>query len=243
MLEFRNDAPWWSSLLADAQARFHSLTADANPATSTLLTVLALVTVLVLPGLLSFSREAPRPVSVAPRPQAESSWKPEKTLDPPSINKEGHKNVIVAYCPATGSHLGDIEADTEDTINDKVEKAVAAQSTWKASSWERRRRVLKTIRSWIVKDIDNIARTACRDTGKTVSACRDEERHAQTSSTNDRSHALRRRLMLYSERSSRPLPKSIGSSVIAKRYSKLGPDQTTFSWHIRSARCTTNQSA
>ncbi|UZJ51752.1 hypothetical protein CBS101457_001072 [Exobasidium rhododendri] len=165
MLEVQAASPWWSSLLARAQAQYDLIPIDATTAT---FAALGLVTLLIASSLLSSSREAPRPVSVEPLAQAQLNWKPEKALETPSIHSDSRENTIVAYCPATGSHLGDIPADTEETINNKVDRAALAQLKWKTSSWERRRRVLKTIKRWIVKDIDIIARTACRDTGKTA---------------------------------------------------------------------------
>ncbi|MCO5609972.1 hypothetical protein L7F22_064207 [Adiantum nelumboides] len=42
------------------------------------------------------------------------------------------------------------------------------EAAWKRSSWSRRRIVLKTIKKWLVDDVETICRVACRDTGKTA---------------------------------------------------------------------------
>jgi acyl-CoA reductase-like NAD-dependent aldehyde dehydrogenase len=129
---------------------------------------IVLLSLLFLPGIYTRFRERPRRVSVAPLPQALADWTPQKPLSQVTIEKAARDNIIIAYCPATGSPLDEITADTKDSINKKLSKALTAQVAWKDASWTRRRKVLKTIRAWIVKDIDIIARTACRDTGKTA---------------------------------------------------------------------------
>lgn len=164
-LEQMDVAAWWMSVLNSVDFDLDSVPLNAASIT---LAAITLVSLVFVPGLLAGAREAARPVSVDPLPQALADWTPQEPLSQVSIHKAGNDNVIVAYCPATGSHLGDITADTKDSINNKVERARVAQLAWRGASWERRRRVLKTIRAWIVKDIDIIARTACRDTGKTA---------------------------------------------------------------------------
>ena len=166
MLELQQDPSWWASLVTD------SLDAFPLGATGATLAAALAALLLVAPQVLSSRREAARPVSVPALAQAHPDWKPQPVTTPPRIDKVGSTDVIVAYCPATGSHLADVAADTVESINDKVERARVAQVAWRTSSWERRRRVLKTIRRWIVRDIDVLARTACRDTGKTVGATR-----------------------------------------------------------------------
>lgn len=165
MLEIEDEvASWWAYLIRSAR----KIPPPPRDPISVTLAGIVVASSIVLPRILSNLREAARPVSLPSLEQARQGWKGDKPSSTTTIKKVGSENTIVAYCPATGAHLADIEADTPKSINEKVERAKVAQLEWRDASWERRRRVLKTIRAWIVKDIDIIARTACRDTGKTT---------------------------------------------------------------------------
>lgn len=129
----------------------------------------------IVSNVIAGRKEAAVPV-VAPRcpPQAKIGWKAETILSKPSIfgkdDLDASTRLIISYCPATGGVLDEIQADTEETINKKVQKALQVQrsSRWgHSSSWSRRRKLLRTIKKWMVQDMDTIARVACRDTGKT----------------------------------------------------------------------------
>lgn len=143
--------------------------------------VLVLSVSYLLPHILKTARERPPPLQevrlpTCPEP-AQRGWKPAEILEKPSIvasgeRQRGDEQIIVAYCPATGAKLGAIAADSRASIDDKVQRAQRAQQAagWgagSADSWRRRRRVLRTIKAWLVRDMDAIARVACRDTGKT----------------------------------------------------------------------------
>lgn len=152
--------------------RYETLTATA----CTILIVL--LSALLIRMLSKAQREAPPRaalVKIPPCPQqARAGWKPTHILETPSIrgNDDRDGQTIVAYCPATGAKLDEVKADTPSAINNKVKRAIAAQkkngwSDGDASSWQRRRRVLRTIKAWMVRDMDTLARVACRDTGKT----------------------------------------------------------------------------
>lgn len=139
-----------------------------------ILATIAVIAVSALLGawLVRFNRERPRSVSL-PRPeQAKAGWKPERILSPPGVRDAKRPNLIIAYDPATGGYLDELPADTPDTIEEKLKRAEVAQAAWKRSSWSRRRIVLKTIKKWLVDDVETICRVACRDTGKTVSSHR-----------------------------------------------------------------------
>ena len=88
-----------------------------------------------------------------------------RSADAPLISKE---NKITCYDPATGYLLASVSADTPDTIDSKISRAAEAQRAWKNSSFEERRQCLRTMLAWIQRDLDIIARIACRDTGKTA---------------------------------------------------------------------------
>ncbi|KAL4402442.1 Meiotic Sister-Chromatid recombination aldehyde dehydrogenase [Malassezia pachydermatis] len=97
--------------------------------------------------------------------QARPGWK--GPLRDPSKPVVGASS-IHCYDPATGYVLGEVPADTPDTIRAKIGRAVQAQEAWRTSSFEARRHVLRAMHAWIQRDLEPIARIACRDTGKTA---------------------------------------------------------------------------
>ncbi|KAF9503068.1 hypothetical protein BS47DRAFT_1374501 [Hydnum rufescens UP504] len=86
-------------------------------------------------------------------------------LGPPSA-LPGY-DYITCYDPATGVHLGILPADPVEDIMRKVELAKRAQLEWSQSSFSDRRRVLRSLLAWLVREQEIFARVACRDTGKT----------------------------------------------------------------------------
>ncbi|KAF8340576.1 Aldehyde/histidinol dehydrogenase [Cantharellus anzutake] len=80
---------------------------------------------------------------------------------------EGY-NYITCYDPATGLHLDTLPADSPTDIAAKIGLAKDAREDWSHSSWGDRRRVLRSLLAWLVKDQEVCARVACRDTGKTM---------------------------------------------------------------------------
>lgn len=111
------------------------------------------------------------PVEVPLPGPARPAWRGEN-LSNPSITDSAKPGKIVCYDPATAYHLADIDADTPATIEEKIEKATHAQISWAQSEFGARRRLMNTLKKWIVDDMENIARVAARDTGKTVSVVR-----------------------------------------------------------------------
>ncbi|PWN25026.1 ALDH-like protein [Jaminaea rosea] len=73
---------------------------------------------------------------------------------------------IRCFDASTGWHLATLEADTRQTIDDKLAAASEAAKKWEGSEWSARRRLLRSILAWIVEDQEKIVRVACRDTGK-----------------------------------------------------------------------------
>jgi acyl-CoA reductase-like NAD-dependent aldehyde dehydrogenase len=76
---------------------------------------------------------------------------------------------ITCFDPSTGYHLDTIPADSEYDIAEKINHARRAwiQSRWAESSFGERRRVMRSLLRWVVKNREACARVACRDTGKT----------------------------------------------------------------------------
>src|SRR5260370_24552421 len=86
-------------------------------------------------------------------------------LAPPE-SVEGY-HYVTCYDPASGLHLDTLPMDTPADVTAKINLAKEAQSEWAISSWNDRRRVLRSLLAWLVKEQEICARVACRDTGKT----------------------------------------------------------------------------
>lgn len=106
-------------------------------------------------------------VTIPAPPQARAGWTG-TILPSPSIRDPTDPDKIVCYDPATAYHIASVPADTRATIAAKIAKAKAAQATWVSSSFAQRRKVLRTMQKWVVRDAEIIARVASRDTGKTA---------------------------------------------------------------------------
>lgn len=99
--------------------------------------------------------------------QALPHWKG-KRIDPVNIYNQDDPDYIQCYCPATGQALGKIKADTRDDMNTKIENCRNSQLEWKNTTFEQRSKVLNTINKFITDHQEEVARVACRDTGKTM---------------------------------------------------------------------------
>ncbi|KAH9913364.1 meiotic sister-chromatid recombination aldehyde dehydrogenase [Fomitopsis serialis] len=85
----------------------------------------------------------------------------------PSIFVEGVR-YITCFDPATGFHLATLPADNAGQITNKIARAADAQKEWKKTSFRDRRRVMLSLKKWLVDNQETCARVACRDTGKTL---------------------------------------------------------------------------
>ncbi|KAI0094447.1 meiotic sister-chromatid recombination aldehyde dehydrogenase [Irpex rosettiformis] len=80
----------------------------------------------------------------------------------------GDRRYITCYDPATAWHLGTLMADTEEDIVNKITLTVTAQNAWKNSSFADRRKVIRSLKKWLVDNREVCAKVAARDTGKTL---------------------------------------------------------------------------
>lgn len=106
---------------------------------------------------------------VVPIPdEAKPHWKG-KRLYPPNLGVRlpQEPGKVQSYCPATGQYLGTFLVSTKDEINQQIQLAKQAQLSWKQSSFTKRRQLLKTLSKFIISNQEDIARVACRDSGKT----------------------------------------------------------------------------
>lgn len=91
------------------------------------------------------------------------------TVDPqllPANHIQG-KKYITCYDPSNGLHITTLPADAEMDINIKIDAAKNAFESWKTSSFAARKRVIRSLLAWILREREMLARVCCRDTGKT----------------------------------------------------------------------------
>lgn len=112
--------------------------------------------------------EAPKKLVYAIPDEAKPHWKGKRLyLTNIGTRVTGELSKIQGYCPATGQYLGTFNCTTRDEMDAKIEKAAAAQKTWSKSSFVLRKQLLKTLNQFIMDHQQDIARVACRDSGKT----------------------------------------------------------------------------
>ncbi|KIJ53786.1 hypothetical protein M422DRAFT_154788 [Sphaerobolus stellatus SS14] len=78
------------------------------------------------------------------------------------------RKYITSYDPSNGMHIATLPADTAFEIGEKLAKATKAQKEWKKSDWSQRRKVVRSLKKWLLENREVCARMACRDTGKTM---------------------------------------------------------------------------
>lgn len=99
-------------------------------------------------------------------PQLESA-EPKRTVDKPSIYIPG-STAINCYAPATGEFLQIANPTTKDGVDRAIEAAEAAQRTWKDTTFEQRKAVLRSLLQHILDNAEEICRVSCVDSGKTL---------------------------------------------------------------------------
>ena len=88
---------------------------------------------------------------------------------PPRVTQGKH--YITCYDPATAFHLDTLIADDKESIEAKIQLAVGAQHSWAKSSFADRRKVMRSLKKWLVDNQETAAKVAARDTGKTCESC------------------------------------------------------------------------
>lgn len=94
---------------------------------------------------------------------------PEETtyLETPSIKAPG-SSAVQCYAPATGQFLGLVNPSTPAGIDRAVAQAAAAQEKWAKTSFEERRKVLRTMLKHVLDNQDQICHVSSLDSGKTL---------------------------------------------------------------------------
>ena len=77
-------------------------------------------------------------------------------------------SIVKCWDPSTLTYLGEVKADTKDSVELKIKKCRAAQEVWAKSSFSQRRQLMKTMLRFVVENQATIAKVAVRDSGKTV---------------------------------------------------------------------------
>ncbi|EER29937.1 Meiotic Sister-Chromatid recombination aldehyde dehydrogenase [Coccidioides posadasii str. Silveira] len=129
-------------------------------------------------------RERPVDFSVPIPPELSPSWQGKtwsevgdadrEILEAQSFGKFDPSKIL-SYCPADGRLLGDengVKPASPEKIDLAVRRAVVAQLKWKRTTFAERRRVLRTLLTYILAHQDEIVTACCLDSGKTkVDAC------------------------------------------------------------------------
>jgi acyl-CoA reductase-like NAD-dependent aldehyde dehydrogenase len=102
-------------------------------------------------------------------PHLESHLEDERLVAPfqPSDRRR-----ITCYDPATALHLNTVVADNGEEIRAKIEAADLAQKRWRRTTLAQRRKVIRSLKKWLIDNQESCVKVACRDTGKT-SECTD----------------------------------------------------------------------
>lgn len=101
--------------------------------------------------------------------ESQPNWKG-KRLTIPDIYQPDDPEHIYCYCPATSQLLGKFKVHNPDDIDNIIKKAQIAQpKVYNDPKFNfKRRKFLRTLSDFIIKNQAQIARVACRDSGKTM---------------------------------------------------------------------------
>jgi len=164
---------WVQRALSAAKERLHSQTLSEHPMDVLPVTTVSTLLVAVFVAWLSYRLLRTDPETVVaftvPTPeQCRPGWKG-KVLINPSIRTTqwSGSSAIQCYAPATGQLLGLVNPVTPNGIDRAVSKATEAQPAWAQTTFTQRRRVLKTLLTFVLDNQEVIVRAACLDSGKT----------------------------------------------------------------------------
>ncbi|ORX37583.1 putative meiotic recombination-related protein [Kockovaella imperatae] len=110
---------------------------------------------------------------------AKDGWKGEVIENPSLSSHDKHPELLpsgpglrgveflTCYDPSTGYHLDTIPLLSADQVAAQLESAERAAPAWAKTTFSQRQMLLRSLKAWVLKDMDGICRVACRDTGKT----------------------------------------------------------------------------
>lgn len=64
-------------------------------------------------------------------------------------------------------HLTTLPLLTAEEVSEQILRAHNAQPRWAKTTWAQRQSFLRSLKAWVLDDMEGIVRVACRDTGKT----------------------------------------------------------------------------
>ncbi|WVR07962.1 hypothetical protein IAU60_005005 [Kwoniella sp. DSM 27419] len=105
--------------------------------------------------------------TIIPQPSL-FSHKKDANLLPPETGATGEeRDHITCYDPSTGYHLLTLPLLSADEVSNQITRAHAAQPKWAKTTFAQRISFLRSLKAWVLRDMEGIVRVACRDTGKT----------------------------------------------------------------------------
>ncbi len=81
---------------------------------------------------------------------------------------------LAIHNPATGDKIADLPADTPQSVAAKAAAARAAQPAWAATALATRKACIEKFRAGVVRDLESLAATMTRETGKPIKMSRNE---------------------------------------------------------------------
>ncbi len=81
---------------------------------------------------------------------------------------------LAIHNPATGDKIADLPADTAQSVAAKAAAARAAQPAWAATPLDTRKACITKFRAGVVRDLESLAATMTRETGKPIKMSRNE---------------------------------------------------------------------
>ncbi|CAG8447058.1 8594_t:CDS:2 [Scutellospora calospora] len=129
---------------------------------------LLLIAIITFVFIKLFSDDKPIEFTVPVPIEAKPGWVDGKILEKLNIKDPQNPGYITCYDPATGQLLSNIRAHTEQDVINSLKKVRNAQKKWALTTFAERRKVLKSLLNFIVKNQDEICWVSCRDTGKSL---------------------------------------------------------------------------
>jgi acyl-CoA reductase-like NAD-dependent aldehyde dehydrogenase len=83
-------------------------------------------------------------------------------------------NILDIFNPATGAKIASLQADDATSVTDKAARARAAQPGWATVPLAERAACIKRFRAGIERDLQSLAATMTRETGKPIQMSRNE---------------------------------------------------------------------
>lgn len=87
---------------------------------------------------------------------------------PANIHDASLPGSIIAFDPATGHRLRVFPSLTPEEVKTALQRAEEASLTFKKTSFEHRKKILKHLLKWVLDNQESIARLCARDSGTSI---------------------------------------------------------------------------